>query len=53
MHYFERLGDSSFRATEYTLGAWSPAEQHIAPSLGLLAHVIERTVTVVVTTGYR
>src|SRR6478736_8562280 len=42
MHYFERLGDSSFRATEYTLGAWSPSEQHIAPSLGLLAHVIER-----------
>ena len=42
MHYFERLGDSSFRATEHTLGAWSPSEQHIAPSLGLLAHVIER-----------
>jgi len=42
MHYFERLGDACFRATEHTLGAWSAAEQHIAPSLGLLAHVIER-----------
>ena len=42
MHYFERLGDSLFRATEHTLGAWSPAEQHIAPSLGLLAHAVER-----------
>lgn len=41
MHYFERLGAARFRATEHTLGAWSPAEQHIAPSLGLLAHVIE------------
>lgn len=41
MHYFERLDDSSFRATEHTRGAWSADEQHIAPSLGLLAHAVE------------
>jgi hypothetical protein len=42
MHYFERLGDSRFRATPQTQGAWNPTEQHIAPSLGLLAHAVER-----------
>lgn len=42
MHYFERLGDSRFRATPHTQGAWNPTEQHIAPSLGLLAHAVER-----------
>jgi Thioesterase-like superfamily len=41
MHYFERLADSRFRATEHTRGAWSAGEQHIAPSLGLLAHAVE------------
>ncbi len=42
MAYFERLGDTRFRATEHTGGAWREDEQHIAPALGLLAHVVER-----------
>lgn len=41
MAYFERTGPSTFRATEHTGGAWALDEQHIAPSLGLLAHVVE------------
>lgn len=41
MSYFERLGPASFRATRHVSGAWNEAEQHIAPALGLLAHVIE------------
>ncbi len=41
--YFVRLepGSGRFRATEHTAGAWSVSEQHIAPTLGLLAHEIE------------
>lgn len=39
--YFERVGASRFRATEHVGGGWNPAEQHIAPALGLLAHAIE------------
>jgi hypothetical protein len=39
--YFERIGDSGFRATTYVSGAWDPSDQHIAPALGLLAHVVE------------
>lgn len=42
MAYFERVGGSTFRATGHTSGAWDPADQHIAPALGLLAHVVER-----------
>jgi len=41
MAYFERVGDSAFRATAHVSGAWDPDEQHIAPALGLLAHVVE------------
>ncbi|MDO1486594.1 Uncharacterised protein [Rhodococcus rhodochrous] len=41
MSYFERLGPTSFRATEHVGGAWNEAEQHIAPALGLIAHVVE------------
>ena len=41
MAYFERTGPATFRATEHTGGAWSVDEQHIAPALGLLAHVVE------------
>lgn len=41
MAYFERTGPSTFRATEHTGGAWALDEQHIAPALGLLAHVVE------------
>jgi hypothetical protein len=40
--YFERLGESRFRATEHTGGAWDLDTQHIAPALGLLAHAVER-----------
>ena len=39
--YFERLGERRFRATEHTGGAWDLDTQHIAPALGLLAHVVE------------
>jgi acyl-CoA thioesterase len=39
--YFERLGAHTFRATEHTGGAWDTETQHIAPALGLLAHVVE------------
>lgn len=42
MHYFERLDEASFLATDHTGGVWNTSEQHIAPSLGLLAHAIER-----------
>jgi len=41
MYFFERLGPTSFRASEHVGGAWDPSEQHIAPALGLLAHMIE------------
>lgn len=41
MAYFERTGPTTFRATEHTGGAWALDEQHIAPALGLLAHVVE------------
>jgi hypothetical protein len=40
--YFERIDDSTFRPTEHVGGAWAVDEQHIAPALGLLAHVVER-----------
>jgi hypothetical protein len=39
--YFERLAEDRFRATEHTGGAWDLETQHIAPALGLLAHVVE------------
>ncbi len=39
--FFERVGAGTFRATRFTEGAWSREEQHIAPSLGLLAHAID------------
>jgi len=41
MSYFERLGPTTFRATRHVGGAWKETEQHIAPALGLLAHVVE------------
>lgn len=41
MAYFERTGPTTFAATEHTGGAWALDEQHIAPALGLLAHVVE------------
>lgn len=39
--YFERLGPSTFRATDLTQGAWDIDTQHIAPALGLLSHAVE------------
>ncbi|WP_019144335.1 thioesterase family protein [Aeromicrobium massiliense] len=42
MSYFERLGERTFRATEHTGGAWRVDEQHVAPTLGLLTHLVER-----------
>jgi len=39
--YFRRVAADSFQATEHAGGAWNTAEQHIAPSFGLLAHAIE------------
>lgn len=42
MAYFERLDETRFRATEHVSGAWNEQEQHIAPALGLMAHVMER-----------
>ncbi len=41
MAYFERLGPTTFRPTEHVGGAWETSEQHIAPALGLLAHVVD------------
>ncbi len=46
MAYFERLDGSTsratFRATEHTSGAWQLEDQHVAPSLGLLVHLVEQ-----------
>lgn len=42
MAYFERAGESAYRATEHVGGAWNTQEQHIAPALGLLVHVVEQ-----------
>ncbi|WP_046658448.1 thioesterase family protein [Lysobacter capsici] len=39
--YFERVDRHRFRATEQVGGGWNPAEQHIAPAFGLLAHAVE------------
>ena len=41
MAYFHRLSAHRFRATEHTGGAWDLQTQHIAPALGLMAHVVE------------
>jgi hypothetical protein len=41
MAYFRRTGATSFDPTEHVGGAWRTDEQHVAPSLGLLAHLVE------------
>lgn len=41
MAYFERIDSTRFQATEHVSGAWNEQEQHIAPALGLMAHVME------------
>lgn len=40
--YFRRRDATRFDATSAVQGAWNTSEQHIAPALGLLAHVLER-----------
>lgn len=39
--YFRRLDTARFDATENLSGAWSTSEQHIAPTIGLLTHLVE------------
>lgn len=39
--YFRRLSATRFQPTELVIGAWSTTEQHIAPTIGLLTHLIE------------
>lgn len=39
--YFVRESQTRFRPTRHVGGAWDPKEQHIAPSIGLLAHAVE------------
>ncbi len=40
--YFRRLSTTRFDPTDHVIGAWNVTEQHIAPTVGLLAHLIER-----------
>ena len=42
MAYFERTSASAFRATSHVSGAWNTSDQHIAPALGLLVHLVEQ-----------
>ena len=39
--YFVRTGASTFAPTAHVGGAWQLDEQHIAPALGLLTHLVE------------
>ncbi|HEU5035484.1 MAG TPA: thioesterase family protein, partial [Nocardioides sp.] len=39
--YWVRTGASTFRPTRHVGGAWQLDEQHIAPALGLLTHLVE------------
>ncbi|KGN41993.1 thioesterase family protein [Knoellia aerolata] len=41
MSYFRRVGDTSFRPAVHVQGAWNLDEQHVAPALGLMAHLVE------------
>ena len=41
MAFFKRIDSTTFLPTPHTGGAWNPDEQHIAPAMGLLAHVLE------------
>jgi hypothetical protein len=40
--YFQRLDGTRFSAEATVQGAWNTDQQHIAPSLGLLTHVVEQ-----------
>nr|WP_235538631.1 hypothetical protein [Sphingomonas sp. Root710] len=39
--YFARTKDGQFISTPHVGGAWSVAEQHVAPAMGLLVHAID------------
>lgn len=41
MPYFDRIGEASFAPTAHVGGAWNTREQHIAPAMGILAHMVE------------
>lgn len=41
MPYFVRTGEHAFTPTEHVGGAWTEHEQHIAPALGLMTHLVE------------
>lgn len=41
MAYFVRIRENTFEATSESGGAWNPAEQHIAPMMGLMTHMTE------------
>lgn len=41
-YYFQVLGPDRFTPTHHVGGGWNPAEQHIAPALGLITHLIDR-----------
>ncbi|MCA5894181.1 thioesterase family protein [Isoptericola sp. NEAU-Y5] len=41
MAYFRRTGATTFQPTPLVGGAWKTDEQHVAPTLGLLAHLVE------------
>lgn len=40
--YYRQLGDGRFESTILAQGAWNPAEQHMAPVSGLIAHCLEQ-----------
>lgn len=39
--YFTRISETRFQPTEHVGGGWDPNEQHIAPAIGLLTHLVE------------
>ncbi|GAA1968515.1 thioesterase family protein [Nocardioides panacihumi] len=41
MPYFIRTGATAFTPTEHVEGAWTTEEQHVAPALGLMTHLVE------------
>ncbi|WP_185995689.1 thioesterase family protein [Nocardioides campestrisoli] len=42
MTYWRRTGAHTFEPTAYVGGSWDPATQHVASSLGVLAHEVVR-----------
>jgi hypothetical protein len=42
MAYFRRTGATTFHPTPDVGGAWRTDEQHVAPTFGLLAHLVEQ-----------